>query len=356
LGVVFEDLGQYDKSLEEGRAALRMAPGDGLNYGNVVTAYINLDRFQEARSVADEAQSKKLESRELHLYLYVLAFLQNDAAGMARQVAWAMGRPGDENVLLYLESETAACSGQLSKSREFSRRAVESATHADQRETAAEYEAAEAVMEALFGKAAEAKQQAAASLARSNGHDAEYVAALGLAFTGDAAALTQGENLADDLAARFPQDTLVQSICVPTIRGQLALGRNDAQKAIALLLAASSYELGYPGTSSFSHNLYPAYVRGDAYLATHQGQQAAIEFQKVLEHRGVVGNEPIASLAHLGLARAFALEAASAPPAESAKANANARAAYDHFFALWKDADPDIPILIAAKVEYAKLQ
>jgi hypothetical protein len=255
-----------------------------------------------------------------------------------------------------MESETAAYYGQLGKSREFSRRAVVSATRIEQKETVADYEAAEALVEALFGNAAEAKQRAAASLAISNGHDAEYVAALGLAFTGDAVALTQGEQLADDLAKRFPQDTPVQSICLPAIRGQLALGRNDPQKTIELLQTASAYELGYPGTDTFSHNLYPVYVRGQAYLAAHQGEQAASEFQRILDHRGVVSNEPIASLAYLGLARAFALEAASAPPAESMAAKAKARTTYDHFLTLWKDADPGIPILVAAKGEYAKLQ
>jgi tetratricopeptide (TPR) repeat protein len=354
-GQVFQNLGQYEKALEETRAAFRLAPGDGLSYGNVVTAYLDLDRFQEARKVAEEAQSKKLGTPDLHLHLYVLDFLQNDPAGMAREVAWGMGRPVDEGAMSYMQSETAAYSGQLGKAREFSHRAVVSATRIEQKETVADYEAAEALVEGLFGNAAEAKQRAAASLALSNGHDAEYVAALALGFAGDAAALTQGEKVADDLAKRFPQDTLVQSICLPAIHGQVALDRNDAQKAIELLQAASAYELGYPGTDTYSHNLYPVYVRGGAYLAAHQGEQAAGEFQRILDHRGVVGNEPIASLAYLGLARAFALQAASAPPAESTAAKAKARTAYQIFLALWKDADPDIPILKQAKAEYAKL-
>jgi len=255
----------------------------------------------------------------------------------------------------YMESETAAYSGQLGKAREFSHRAVVSATRIEEKETVADYEAAEALVEGLFGNATEAKQRAAASMALSNGHDAEYVAALALAFAGDPAALTQSEKLADDLAKRFPQDTLVQSICLPAIHGQIALDRNDAQKSIEFLQAASAYELGYPGTDTFSHNLYPLYVRGGAYLAAHQGEQAAGEFQRILEHRGVAGNEPIAMLAYLGLARAFALQAASAPPADSTAAKAKARTAYQNFLTLWKDADPDIPILKQAKAEYAKL-
>jgi eukaryotic-like serine/threonine-protein kinase len=355
-GQVFQNLGQYEKALEETKVAFRLAPEDGLSYGNMVTAYLDLDRLPEAHTVAEQAQTKKLGTPDLHLHMYLLAFLQNDAAGMARQVAWGMGRPVDEGAMAYLESETAACSGQLAKSRELSRRAVVSATHIEEKETVADYEGAQALVEGLFGNAAEAKQRAAASLAVSNGHDSEYVAALGLAFAGDAAALAQGEKLADDLAKRFPQDTPVQSICLPAIRGQLALGRNEPKKAIELLQAASAYELGYPGTDTFSHNLYPVYVRGGAYLAAYQGEQAASEFQRILDHRGVVGNEPIATLAYLGLARAAALEAASAPPAESTAAKAKARTAYNDFFALWKNADPGIPIFVAAKAEYAKLQ
>jgi serine/threonine protein kinase/tetratricopeptide (TPR) repeat protein len=355
-GQVFQNLGQYEKALEETRAAFRLAPGDGLTYGNVVTAYVNLDRYQEAHNAAEEALSKKLGTSDIHLELYIMAFFQNDAAGMARQVAWGMGRPGDEAAMAYMESETAAYFGQLGKAREFSRNAALSATRIDQKETVADYEAAEALVEGLFGNAGEAKQRVAASLALSNGHDAEFVAALGLAFAGDAAAMAQGEKLADDLAKRFPQDTLIQSICLPAIRGQLALDRNDAPKAIALLQAASAYELGYPGTDTFSHNLYPVYVRGDAYLAAHQGEQAASEFQRILDHRGVVGNEPIGSLARLGMARALALEAAAAAPADSAAAKAKAGAAYNEFFVLWKNADPGLPILQQARAEAAKLK
>ncbi len=355
-GQVFQNLGQYEKALEESQTALRMAPSDGLSYANVVTAYLNLDRFQEARKVAEEAHLKKISSPELHLDLYLLGFLQNDAAGMQEQVDWAMAKPGEDSVMLYFESQSAACLGQLSKFHELSRRALDSANRAGQKETVAEYQAAEALAEALFGNAAEAMQRATASLALSDGRDEEYAAALALAFTNDAAAVAHGEKLADDLGKQFPQDTMVQSICLPAIRGQLALDGNDAPKALELLQAASTYELGYPGTRSFSQNLYPVYVRGGAYLAAHQGELAAVEFQKIIDHRGVVGNEPIATLAHLGLARAFALQAASAPPAESAAAKAKALAAYDDFFALWKNADPTVPVLQQARTESAKLK
>jgi serine/threonine protein kinase/Flp pilus assembly protein TadD len=355
-GQVFQNLGQYEKALEESQIALRMAPADGLSYANVVTAYLNLDQFQEAHKLAEEAHLKKLSSSELHLDLYLLGFLQNDAAGMQEQVDWAMAKPGEDSVMLYFQSESAACLGQLGKSHESFRRALDSATRAGQKETVAEYESAEALVEALFGNAAEAKQHATASLALSDGRDEEYVAALALALTRDATAMAQGEKLADGLGKQFPQDTMVQSICLPAIRGQLALDRNDAPKAIELLQAASTYELGYPGTRSFSQNLYPVYVRGGAYLANHQPEQAAVEFQKIIDHRGVVGNEPIATLAHLGLAWALALEAASAPPAESAAAKAKALAAYNDFFALWKNADPTVPILQQAHAESAKLR
>jgi tetratricopeptide (TPR) repeat protein/predicted Ser/Thr protein kinase len=355
-GQVFENLGQYEKALEESQIALRMAPSDGLSYANLVTAYLNLDRFQEARKVAEESHLKKLTSPELHLDLYLLGFLQNDAAGMQEQIDWAMSKPGEDSVMLYFESESAACLGQLGKFHELSRRALDSAARGDQKETVAEYQAASALAEALFGNAAEAKQHATAALALSDGRDEEYAAALALAFTDDATAVARGEKLADDLGKQFPQDTMVQSICLPAIRGQLALDRNDAPKAIELLQAASTYELGYPGTRSFSQNLYPVYVRGGAYLGAHQGEQAAVEFQKIIDHRGVVGNEPIATLAHLGLARALVLEAAAAPAAESAAAKAKALAAYNNFFALWKNADPSVPILQQARTESAKLK
>jgi tetratricopeptide (TPR) repeat protein len=348
LGLIYSNLGQYDKGLAEWQEALRLDPASSLANGGVVGSYLVLNRLEEARATAEEAQAKKLDSPYLRNQLYLLAFLLNDAAGMAQQVAWAAGKPGVEDILLANEADTAAYSGRLRKAREFSRRAVASAERAEEKETAASYEAYAALREALFGNAAEARQRAAAVLVLSTGPDAQYGAALALAFAGNVA---RAQALAGDLFKRFPEDTLVQFNYLPTIRAQLTLSRNDPAKssgagsarAIEDLQAAAPYELGSP---LFWFALYPVYVRGKAYLAGHQGGEAAAEFQKILDHRGVVSNEPIGALAHLGLARAYALQGDAA----------KSRAAYNDFLMLWKDADPEIPILRAAKSEYAKLQ
>jgi serine/threonine protein kinase/Flp pilus assembly protein TadD len=341
LGVIYGNLGDYEKGLASAQESFRLNPS-GLNYSNLISSYITLNRFEEARAVAEEAQAKKLDSGYLRVTLYQLAFLRNDRAGMAQQVAWSAGKPGVEDILMSFQAETAAYGGELRKARELSRQAVASAVHADQKETAAEYEAQAALREALFGNSAPARERASAALLLSNGRDAQYLAALALAVAGDA---TKGQALADDFKKRFPEDTVVQFIYLPTIRAQLALIHRDSSKAIDLLQSSAGYELGQEGVAAVSPALYPVWVRGEAYRVSGQGSEAAREFQKILDHRGVVLFEPIAALAHLGVARAYALRG------ETAKA----RIAYQDFFALWMDADQDIPILIAAKSEYSKL-
>jgi hypothetical protein len=203
-----------------------------------------------------------------------------------------------------------------------------------------------------LGNAAEARQRAAAALGLSTARDVQFGAALALALAGDA---TKSQTLADDLAKGFPEDTIVQFNYLPTVRAQLALGRNDSSKAIEALQTAAPYELGISGAGTFTPALYPVYVRAEAYLAGHQGSEAATEFQKIIDHRSVLQNELIGALAHLGLARAYALQSQSMQGADADAARAKARAAYNDFLALWKDADPGIPILIAVKFEYAKL-
>jgi tetratricopeptide (TPR) repeat protein len=342
LGVLYQSLGQYEKTLAESREALRLSSGDAVIYGNLVICYINLNRLREARATAEEALAKNLDSADLRLYLYELGFLQHDTARMAQQMAWAMGKPGQESLLLYFEAETAAYSGQLTKARELSRQAAASAERAGEKERVAGAEATAALTEALFGNKVEAQKHAVHALTLSNGRDAEFVATLALAVAGDS---DRAMEFADDLGKRLPDDTIVQFNYAPVMRAQLALNRNAAAKAAEALQAASPYELGVAGSSTFSANLYPIYVRGEAYLAAKQGAPAAAEFRKILEQRGVVINEPIGALAHLGLARAYALQGDKA----------KARAAYNDFFTLWKDADPDIPVLLAAKDEFAKL-
>jgi eukaryotic-like serine/threonine-protein kinase len=340
LSVIYSFLGQYEKSLEEAREEFRLNPASGEAYANLVFSYLSLNRLEEARATAEEAQAKKFDSPYLHVLLYQLAFLQNDAAGMAQQVAWAAGKPGVEDVLLDNEADTAAYSGRLGEAREFSLRAVASAERAEEKEVAASYEAEAALREALFGNPAEAHQRAAAALALSSGRDVQNGAALALAFAGDA---VRAQAPADDLGKRFPEDTIVQFNYLPTIHAQLTLNHQDAGKAIEALQPAGANELGTVG--SF-YALYPVYVRGEAYLAAHQGKEAAAEFQKILDHRGIVLNSPIGALAHLQIGRAYVMQGDTA----------KAKAAYQDFLTLWKNADPDIPILIAAKSEYAKLQ
>ena len=362
LGVIYETLGQHEKSLTEFREGLRLGP-DGLNFGDVAAAFIRLNRFDEARTVADEALSKNLDSADLRIYLYQLAFLKNDSANMAKQVSWASGKPGKENVMLYLEASTAAYSGKLAAAREFSRQAATSADRAGEKEMEAGCEAAAALWEALYGNAQEARQHAAATLAKSNGRDAQYIAALALSVIGDSA---RAQALAEDLLKRFPDDTIIRFNYLPTLRAQLFLNAperssdrsqerspdrsqdrspDNAAKAVQALAVAAPYELGAPGNSTFWTNLYPVYVRGQAFLASRQGAQAAVEFQKIVDWRGVVGNEPIGALAHLGLARSYALMGDTG----------KSRSAYNAFLTLWKYADPNIPILNQATTEYAKL-
>jgi tetratricopeptide (TPR) repeat protein len=266
----------------------------------------------------------------------MLGFLKEDVASMAQQVAWATGKVGVEDVLLANEANTVCYFGKLGNAREFSRRAVAAAERANEKETAASYEAEAAVREALLGNGAEARQRATASLAFSTGRDEQYGSTLALAAAGD----SRVQRLADDLARRFPDATIVQYNYLPTIRAQVALKQNEPAKAIEALQSATPYEFGSEG-----FKLYPIYVRGLAYLAEKKGSEATAEFQKIVDHRGIVQNALIGALAHLQLGRAYALQGNTA----------KSRAAYQNFLTLWKEADPDIPIFIAAKAEYAKL-
>jgi eukaryotic-like serine/threonine-protein kinase len=339
LGLVYYGAGQYDKSLVEFREVLRLCPEcEGL-YSNVVIAYCSLNRFEDARATGEEAIAKNPDDPNLRLILYILAFLKNDAAGMAQQVTWSAGKPGVEYWFLVSESDTAAYFGQLGKARTLSRQAVASTARAEETETAASHKAGAALREALFKNEEEARQRGASVLRLSTGRDAQYLAALALALAGDA---PRAQSVADDLGKRFPENSLVQFNYLPTLQAQLALNAHNSAKAIEALQAAGPYELG----NMASFPLYPVYVRGEAYLAAHQGREAAAEFQKILDHRGIVLNEPIGALAHLQIGRAYAMQGDTP----------KAKAAYQDFLTLWKDADPDIPILIAAKSEYPKLK
>jgi tetratricopeptide (TPR) repeat protein len=347
LGANYGTLGQYEKCLAASEEAMRLDPGSALAVTNLFAAYMEMNRFEDARSLAEEARTKKLDSPPLRLGLYQVGFLQNDTAEMAKQVNWAKDQPGIEDAFLAAESDATAYSGQLRKAREFSRQAVASALKADEKETASGYEADAALREALFRNLAEAQQRASAALALSTPRDAQYGIALALALTDpNKSSQKQITKLVDDLAHRFPEDTMVQFNYLPTIKALVELNLRNPAKAIEIMEAARPYELGSPSNISMSLSMYPVYVRGLAYLSAKQGTEAAAEFQKILAHRGIVQTEPIGALAHVQIGRAYAMQGDTA----------QAEAAYQDFLTLWKDADPDIPILIAAKAEYAKLK
>lgn len=337
LGIISGNLGQYESNLADLREPVRLGP-DGAAYADLTGSYMYVNRPVEARATAAEAQAKKLDSPALRFYLYQLAFVQNDSARMAEQVAWSSGKPGIEDVLLFFEAETNAYFGRLAKAREFSRRAVASAAQVEEKETAAGYEAGAALREAFFGNTAEARQHVAAALKLSTGRDVQYAAALALALLEDTA---RAQALADGLAKRFPEDTLVQFNYLPTLSAQFALNRANPSKANDALQAAAPYELGLPSTGTLNLALYPVYFRGKALLAAHRGNEAAAEYQKILDRPGVMTNEVIGALAHLGIARAYGQQGDAA----------KARTAYQDFLTLWKDADPAIPILREAKAE-----
>jgi DNA-binding winged helix-turn-helix (wHTH) protein/tetratricopeptide (TPR) repeat protein len=354
LGLVYAALGQYEKAAEITRQTAVMTPDAVSEYENLANYALARQRFDEARKVIIEAQTRKVDDFILHDALYALAFIGVDAAAMAQQQQWFAGKPEFENVGLGLASDTEAYGGHLSKARELTKRAVDSAVRADNKENAAVYLAIAAQREAAFGNAAQARQTAAENLRvapASQGAVSE--AALAFAMAGDAA---RADSLAEDIKKRFPLDTHTQSLWLPAIQAQLALDRKNPVVALDALSADSPIEFGQiPFVTNISC-LYPVYVRGEAYLANGQGGAAAAEFQKILDHSGIVWNCWTGAMAHLGVARANALQARTSGGVDADSARVRALTAYRDFLTLWKDADPDIPILNEAKREYAKLQ
>jgi serine/threonine protein kinase/Flp pilus assembly protein TadD len=335
LSVIYSQLGQYDKALAEIRELLRLDPASGLGYANLAGDYLVLNRLKEARATAEEALGKKLDSPILRNILYALAVLQNDAAGMAQQVAWAAGKPGAEFRMLENQADTEAYYGRLGKAREIFQRAIESAKRDGNKEGVAYVMLDAAGTEADFGNIALGRKGTAAALAVASSRDVQVYAAQVLAEADDA---PQAERMANKLDIDHPTDTLIQRCSLPTIRARIELSRGNPARAIDLLESAKSIELGC--------GLYPAYLRGLALLGTRQGAAAAVEFQKIFDHPGLMVNSDTVPLARLGLARARATSGDTP----------GARTTYQDFLALWKDADTDIPILKQAKAEYAKLQ
>jgi len=353
LGIVYSCQGQYEKAREAYSQSLRVAPDNVGPYVDLGNALLALQRFDEARQTIQQALARELDDPILRSALYGLAFLRTDSHAMAEQQQWFAGKPG-ENSGLSLASDTEAYAGRLHRARELTKQSVDSAIRADSKESGAVTQEISAQREAAFGNPAEAKQQAAEGLKlypASQGVEVE--AALAFAMAGDAA---RAESLAQDLNKRFPLDTQLQSLWLSAIKARLALNRKNSSEAISDLQSATSIELGQ---ISFVFNLsclYPTYIRGEAYLANGQGNEAAAEFQEILDHSGIVWNCWTGALAHLGVARANALQAKASQGADADAARVRALAAYKDFLTLWKDADPDIPILKEAKAEYAKLQ
>jgi DNA-binding winged helix-turn-helix (wHTH) protein/tetratricopeptide (TPR) repeat protein len=340
LGVVYGYLGEYDQGLAAIQKAWQLNPQNALVYSNIVEALLQLNRLDEATAMAMKAKTLNLESQSLSANIYMIDFLRRDRTGMEQTAAELADKPGWADVILHAEANSAAYEGKFAQARELTRRAVDTATRDDKKETAAAYEAEGAVREALMGNNALAIRQATAALALSNGKTVQTLAATALGLAGEAA---QATHLADELAHDFPQDTVFQFNAVPTIRAASALRAGNPDQAIDALQVAQHYELGQTD-QPVSFSLYPIYMRAEAYLVAKRAD-AATEFQRILDHPGIAQNEPIAALARLGLARAYA----------ASNDTSRARAAYENFLTLWTNADADLPILKRAKLEYAML-
>ena len=352
LGGIYGQEGEYEKAIDAELESIRLAPANVAAYANLSSWQIALQRYPEARQTIESALARKLDSDALHLSLYGIAFIGGDTQAMGEQAIWLEGKSDFENEGLGLESDTEAYSGRLFKARELTKRAVDSAVHSDNKEGGALWEGSAALREAAFGNASEARQDASDAMKLApTSRGVQIEATLALAIIGDVMQgdVARAETLAQDLAKRFPLDTQMQSLWLPAIRAQLALDRRNPATAVALLplgTRAARIELGAIPFLSNVSCLQSPYMRGQAYLAAGQGNSAAIEFQEILDHKGIVWNCTTGALAHLGLARALTL----------AGDKERALAAYRGFLALWKDADSDIPILKEAKTEYAKLQ
>ncbi|PYU38115.1 MAG: hypothetical protein DMG54_31250 [Acidobacteria bacterium] len=351
LGNVYLQRGQYEKAEEAYRASLRLTTDSITPYGNLADALLALQRFDEARQIIQQAHSRKLDDFVARSALYALAFLRVDSPAMAEEQRWFAGQPEVEYFGLSLASDSEAYAGHLLKARELTRRSVQSAIHADSKEAGAIWQENAALREAAFGNMAQAKQSAEEGVKLAPASQSVAVeAALAFAMAGDGA---RAESMAQDLNKRFPLDTQMQALWLPAIRAQLALDRKKPADALNAM-QASSGPIEF-GTILFVANLsclYPTYVRGEAYLEAGEGGAAAAEFQKIRDHGGLVWNCWTGALAHLGVARANALQARTARGADADSARVRALAAYKDFLDLWKDADPDVPILKQAKAEY----
>jgi eukaryotic-like serine/threonine-protein kinase len=344
LGYASGTQGRYEEEVKEELEAIRLSPDNATAYTNLMEGYIPLNRLDEAKKVYQQALDRKLEGEYTHYDRYTVAFLEGDKAEMKRQADATLGKQGVEDILLSAQADTEAYYGRLARARTLWVQAQQSASHAGEKETDALDQLCSALYEAEIGNGERAPQQAKNALATSSNRDLRTLAAVVFARTGD---LPRAKSLAEELQKQFPLNTMLNRYWIPVVRSYIELHAGHPAQALKLLEDTAPYELGFP-QPIFSEGglLYPVYVRGQAYLALHQSKEATVQFQKFIDHRTIVANSPLASLARLGLARAYSLQGDSA----------KARAAYQDFFALWKDADPDIPIFKQAKSEYARLQ
>jgi eukaryotic-like serine/threonine-protein kinase len=339
LGLVYSNLGQWDKAIVETTAAQQLEPTI-VNYANLANDYVSVNRIADARQTIKEAQQRGFDNLLIRGNLYSLAFLSGDTAEMERDVAWAAGRPSEEDQLLNNHADTQAYYGRMAKARDLARRATDSAVRSDEKETGAQWLAFQALREAEVGNVAAARQGITRALALAPGRDVKVISALVLARIGETA---QSTSILEALKKSEPTNTYLKVYWFPVIEASIAMAQQAPDRAVVALEPAIPYELGGPPPGI---PMYPAYIRGLAYLTQRNGPAATAEFQKFLDHTGIVQNFLLGSLAHLQLGRAYVV------CGETAKA----KAAYQDFLTLWKDADPDVPILKEAKAEFAKLQ
>jgi DNA-binding winged helix-turn-helix (wHTH) protein/tetratricopeptide (TPR) repeat protein len=332
-----EYLGRNEESLADGLECIRLEPDNGTCYGELVSVYGKLNRLSEAKMIYQQGLSRRLDHPFLHGSRYFIAFLEDDPEEMERQVNWAAGKTGTEDSLLADQSDTEAFFGRFAKARNLSRRVVESAVRHGQTDLVGQWQINGALREALVGNNGRARQQASLALSRASTQVSREVAGVVFAMTGDS---VRAKGLGQELTRSFPYDTMQINFWRPITLAAVQMSSNSPARALDELRAAAPYEMGE------QLPLLAAYLRGQAYLALHRGPEAAVEFQKLIDHRGLVGNRVYASLARLGAARSFWMESDTV----------KARAAYNDFFKLWRNADPDIPVLIAARAEYAKLK
>jgi tetratricopeptide (TPR) repeat protein len=339
LALAFESMGQHEKAVANASEAARLDPKDRYARDNLASAYQFLGRYDEAKTVADQAIAQKVDSWAIYLVLYNVAFVRGDEATMRQEVERAQAKP-EPPVVLLLQGQGECAQGRIKKARESNASAVSAAKIHNYMEFAATAMATEASCDSELGFLKEAHQTMTAALALSANKVSRSIAAYVFAREGDGA---QSQKLVGELAKEWPFDTLLNQVWLPLAQATNDIQRNHPAEAIARLESAAPYDWGGP---PFGALYWPIYIRGEAFLKARNGEKAAAEYQKILDHRGIDPTSPLYSLARLGVGRAYALQGDSA----------KAKLAYQDFFALWKDADPDVPVLKAAKAEYEKLK